>query len=68
MEAVSGFRYAISHSLEPEAELYAGMAELYFPDASGWARYREQIKPDGMQHRINTWEVFYSGTEMVGIA
>jgi hypothetical protein len=44
------------------------MAELYFPDASGWARYREQIKPDGMQHRINTWEVFYSGTEMVGIA
>ena len=68
MQAVGGFRYVVSHGIDPERDSYAGMAELYFPDASGWARYREQIKPDGMHHRINTWEVFYSGTEMVGIA
>ncbi len=68
MEAVGGFRYVISHGLEPEGDSYAGMAELYFPDASGWDRYREQIKPDGMQHLIVDPEVFYSGTEMVGIA
>jgi hypothetical protein len=70
MEAVSGFRYAISHSLEPEAELYAGMAELYFPDASGWARYREHFRPEGVQQWIDAegMLIFNSGTEMVGIS
>lgn len=70
MEAVGGFRYAVSHSLEPAAEAYAGMAELYFPDASGWARYRERIRPDGMARWVDAdaMLVFYSGTEMVGIS
>ncbi len=70
MKAVGGFRYVVSQSLEPEAEAYAGMAELYFPDASGWANYREQIRPDGMEQWIDAdaVSVFCSGTEMVGIA
>lgn len=70
MAAVGGFRYVVSHSLEPEAEAYAGMAELYFPDAAGWAGFREQIRPDGMERWVddNAIMVFYSGTEMVGIA
>ena len=70
MDAVGGFRYAVSHSLEPEAETYAGMAELYFPDASGWAGYREQIRADGMEQWVDAdaMRVFHSGTEMVGIA
>ena len=70
MEAVGGFRYAVSHSLEPELEAYAGMAELYFPDAAGWSRYREQIRADGMEQWVDgdAMQVFYSGTEMVGIA
>lgn len=70
MEAVGGFRYVVSHSLEPETERYAGMAELYFPDASGWAGYREHIRPDDMKQWVDydATLVFNSGTEMVGIA
>ncbi len=70
MEAVGGFRYVVSHSLEPEAEPYAGMAELYFSDADGWKGYREQIRADGMERWVDdaATKVFYSGTEMVGIA
>lgn len=69
MEAVGGFRYVVSHSLEPASEPCAGMAELYFPNASGWARYRENIKDDGMGKWIDreTMSIFHSGTEMVGI-
>ena len=46
------------------------MAELYFANASGWARYREHIKPDGMQEWVDYERllIFTSGTEMVGIA
>ena len=70
MEAVGGFRYVVSHSLEVEAETYAGMAELYFPDAAGWASYREHIRPDGMGQWVDADAllIFNSGTEMVGIA
>ena len=69
MNEVGGFRYVVSHSLEPAAESYAGMAELYFSDASGWASYRDHIRPDGMERYVDADAtlVFYSGTEMVGI-
>ena len=69
MEAVGGFRYAIGHSLEPETEPYAGMAELYFEDAGGWAAYREKFAPDGFEQWVDydATKRFYSGTEMVGI-
>ncbi len=69
METVGGFRYAVSHSMEPEAEAYAGMAELYFRDTDGWAAYQKHITPDGMENWVDGDNVhlFYSGTEMVGI-
>jgi hypothetical protein len=69
MEAVGGFRYAVSHSLAPETEPFAGIAELYFQDASGWAAYRERIQPDGMAEWVDydAMQIFCSRTEMVGI-
>jgi len=69
MTAVGGFRYVVGHSLEPETEPYAGMAELYFPDPAGWAAYRERIEPDGMAEWVDydATAVLQSGTEMVGI-
>ncbi len=69
MEAVGGFRYAVSHSTRPDDEPFAGMAELYFHDPSGWAAYRETIKPDGMQRWVDGERmlVLRAGTEMVGI-
>ena len=59
----------VSHSLNPEQEPYAGMAELYFPDASGWQRYRETIEPDGMERWVSDTEtlVLRAHTEMIGI-
>ncbi len=69
MEAVGGFRYVVSHSLEPDTEPYAGMAELYFPNADGWAAYREHFKPDDMRQWVDydAMQIFHSETEMVGI-
>lgn len=69
MEAVGGFRYVISLSLEPADEPYAGMAELYFPDASGWERLRERLEPDGLERWLAPGgiTVLSAGTEMIGI-
>ena len=67
MEAVGGFRYVVSHSQEPAAEPYAGMAELYFPDVSSWTKYKDLIQPDGMERWVGEVLRFESGTEMVGI-
>ena len=69
MRAVGGFRYVVAHSVEPKAEEFAGMAELYFPDAQSWARMREKAKPDGMERFVDGPGslVFTSRTEMVGI-
>ena len=53
MERAGGFRYVVSHSLDPRAETYAGLAELYFHDPAGWARYRELIQPDGMEQWVD---------------
>lgn len=69
MRQVGGFRYAISHSLEPQAESYDGMAELYFADAAGWDRYRALIEDDGMSRWVERSgvEIRTTTTEMVGI-
>ncbi|OUX24817.1 MAG: hypothetical protein CBE16_12780 [Rhodospirillaceae bacterium TMED256] len=69
LEKVGGFRYVVSHSMEPETEPYAGMAELYFSDASAWAAYQKHIRPDGMEQWVDydAMAIFHSGTEMVGI-
>ncbi len=69
MREVGGFRYVVSHSIDPESEPFAGMAELYFPDPSGWIRYGKTITPDRfgpMVERDDTvW--FGSDTQMIGI-
>ncbi|MCP3913168.1 MAG: EthD domain-containing protein [Actinomycetia bacterium] len=70
MNEVGGFHYAVSHSTEPGAGPFAGMAELYFPDADGWRRYRKTIQADGMERWVDpaTTVVLRADTEMVGIA
>jgi hypothetical protein len=69
IEKVDGFRYVVSHSTNPQAEPYAGLAELYFHDEVGWAKYRETIKPDGMEEWVDREGtlVLGGGTEMIGI-
>jgi hypothetical protein len=69
MRKIGGFRYVVSHSLDPANETYAGMAELYFPEASGWKGYRETIKPDGMEQWVDgdATLALRGRTEMIGI-
>lgn len=69
MRSVGGLRYVVSHSIDPQHEPYAGMAELYFPDASGWSRYRETIQSDGMENLIDPSATLAlrGRTEMIGI-
>ena len=69
MDWVGGFRYVVSQSIEPTEVPYAGLAELYFHDPSGWDRYRELIKPDGMEEWVDPagMQVLRGTTEMVGI-
>ena len=67
MEAAGGFRYVVSHSQDPGEDPYAGMAELYFTEASGWEKYKGLIKADGMERWVGEVHRFESGTEMVGI-
>ena len=67
MEQVGGFRYVVSHSFDPDAEPYAGMAELYFPSADGWRGYRDHIRPDGMERWVDDAMVLRAGTQMIGI-
>lgn len=66
---VGGFRYVVSLSLDPAAEPYAGMAELYFPDAAAWQRFRERLQPDGMERWIDpaATRLLAARTEMIGI-
>ena len=69
METVGGFRYVVSHSLEPEQEPYAGMAELYFDNVDGWRRYKQTITADGMEEwaQDEGTLVLRAQTEMIGI-
>jgi len=69
MDWTGGFRYVVSHSMEPAEVPYAGLAELYFHDPDGWDRYRELIKSDGMEEWVDPagMQVLRSTTEMIGI-
>ncbi|MCZ6889529.1 MAG: EthD domain-containing protein [Gammaproteobacteria bacterium] len=67
MEQVGGFRYVVSHSIEPRDNPYAGLAELYFHEPDGWAAYREVITPDGMEQWVDGVHVQGGTTEMIGI-
>ena len=69
MNKIGGLRYVVSHSMNPDDEPYAGMAELYFSDPSGWERYGETITPDAFGPMVDreslTW--FGSDTQLIGI-
>jgi len=69
MQKVGGFRYVVSHSIDPANEPYAGMAELYFPNADAWARFVGELPSDGFERFLDLPKtlVFRSDTEMVGI-
>ena len=69
MEEVKGFRYVVSHSIDPEVEPYAGLAELYFQDEAGWEKYKEVIQPDGMEEWIDPEGTLplRGTTEMIGL-
>jgi len=69
MEAVGGFRYVVSHSIDPANEPYAGMAELYYHDPKDSVRWRETIEADGMEKWIDGERmlILSAQTEMVGI-
>jgi hypothetical protein len=69
MRQSNGFRYVVSHSLDLDAAPYAGMAELYFPDAQGWQTYRNKITEDGMSEWVDAdqTQVLHGHVEMVGI-
>lgn len=69
MEHVGGFRYVVSHSINPPAEPYAGLAELYFQDETGWAEYNDIITPDGMEEWVDGKGTIVLGgrTEMIGL-
>lgn len=69
MEAVGGFRYVVSHSIDPTNEPYAGMAELYYHDPEDSVRWRETIEADGMEKWIDGERmlILSSQTEMLGI-
>jgi hypothetical protein len=69
MEKVGGIRYAVSQSLEPESAPYAGLAELYFPDAAAFAEFRRAIQPDGMERWVDPQgtRVLRGSTDMIGI-
>ena len=66
---VGGFRYAVSLSIDLEHAPYAGMAELYFPDAAAQAAFWEVLEPDGFETWADADKTlrFRCGTEMVGI-
>jgi hypothetical protein len=69
MEKVEGFRYVLSHSIEPQVEPYAGLVVLYFHDETGWARYTQAISPDGMEEWVDPAGtlVLSGNTEMIGL-
>ena len=70
LQKTGGLRYVISHSIEPEHDLYAGMAELYFANVEGWRAYKALIQPDGMEQWVQDEGtlVLRTQTEMIGIA
>ena len=70
MERTGGWRYVVSQSVDPSSAPYAGMAELYFDDATAWKAFLAALQPDGMEQWSDaaTSLVLRSQTEMVGIA
>jgi hypothetical protein len=69
LEAVGGFRYAVSLSIDPATEPFVGMAELYFPDTDAMRAFWNRFEADGMEQWLDptSTRMFTAGTEMIGI-
>ena len=67
MQSTGGFRYVVSHSLDPHDAPYAGMAELYFPDEAAWQAFAGKLTDDGIGAYIENLELYTSHTEFIGI-
>ncbi|MEZ5557663.1 MAG: hypothetical protein R3E86_03860 [Pseudomonadales bacterium] len=69
MAQTGGFRYLVSHSIEPGLDAFAGMAELYFKDRSGWEAFRARQQADGMERwvDIDGTLCLTAQTELIGI-
>ena len=69
MKRAGGFRYVVSHSIEPANAPYAGLAELYFHDSDGYDRFQELITLDGTEQwmDIDGMQILRGDTEMIGI-
>lgn len=69
LKAAGGFRYVIAHSCDPASEEFAGMAEVYFPNAEAWAEFDRALRPDGLERWLDESSLlrFTASTEMVGI-
>ena len=69
LKAVGGFRYVVSLSIDPGAEPYVGMAEVYFTDAAAMRAFRERLEADGMERWLDpaATRMLTAGTEMIGI-
>lgn len=69
MQEVGGFRYVVSHSIDPGSEPYAGMAELYFHEEAAWTEFTQTLKPDGMEEWVDPTQTLVLGarTEMIGL-
>lgn len=69
MARVGGFRYVVSHSVDPAQAPYAGMAELYFPEEDAFSAFRQTITPDGMEafSEPGGTVVLRAHTEMIGL-
>lgn len=69
MQEVGGFRYVVSHSIDPGSEPYAGMAELYFHEEAAWTEFIQTLKPDGMEEWVDPTQTLVLGarTEMIGL-
>ena len=69
LEKTKGIRYVVSHSINPDAAPFAGMAELYFPAEEDALAFQSTIKPDGMERWIDgvNMQILHGDTEMIGI-
>ena len=69
MEQVGGIRYVISASVEPDADPYLGMAELWFPGLAELAAFNDAYESDGIEDLVDyaNSPILRSSTEMIGI-
>ena len=69
MQRAHGFRYVLSLAMDPAAEPYACIEELYFPDRSAWQRFIASVRAEGGAYSAlqSTAQVFFADTEFVAI-